>query len=76
MGLQTDGDLWQQAWLAVVQRGSGNQSLRKVKGYATMEDIQQGLSNKEDKEGNDKSDNLADDGVESIQGRGLVNLAS
>ena len=31
-GLQTDGDLWQQAWIAVVQRGAANQSLRKVKG--------------------------------------------
>ena len=75
-GLQTDGDLWQQAWIAVVQRGARNQSLRKVKGHATSEDVQQGLSNKEDKEGNDKSDKLADDGVESIQGRGLVELAS
>ena len=28
------------------------------------------------KKGNDKSDELADDGVESIQGRGLVKLAS
>ena len=34
-----------------------------------------GLSN-EDKKGNDKNDELADDGVESIQGRGLVYLAS
>ena len=76
MGLQTDGDLWQQAWYAVVQRGSSNQSLRKVKGHATLEDIQKGISNEEDKKGNDKGDELADDGVESIQGRGFVKLAS
>ena len=75
-GLQTDGDLWQQAWIPIVQRGAANQSLRKVKGHATNEDRQQGLSNNEDKEGNDKSDKLADDGVEHIQGRGLVKLAS
>ena len=76
MGLQKDGDLWQQAWYAVVQRGSSSQSLRKVKGHATKEDIQKGISNEEDKEGNDKSDKLADEGVESIQGRGFVKLAS
>ena len=38
--------------------------------------IQKGLSNEEDKKGNDKSDELVDEGVESIQGRGLVKLAS
>ena len=75
-GLQTEGDLWQQAWYAVVKRGSRNQSLRKVKGHATMEDIQKGISNADDKKGNDKSDEQADEGVESIQGRGLVKLAS
>ena len=76
MGLQTDGGLWQQAWYAVVQRGSSNQSLRKVQGHATLADIQKGISNEEDKKGNDKSDELADDGVESTQGRGFVKLAS
>lgn len=75
-GCNTNGDLWQQAWRAVVQRGSSSQSLRMVKGHATKEDIQKGISNEEDKEGNDKSDKLADEGVESIQGRGLVKLAS
>ena len=75
-GLQTDGDLWQQAWLAVVKRGPRNQSLRKVKGHATMEDIQKGISNAEDKKGNGKRDEQADEGVENIQGRGLVKLAS
>ena len=30
-GLQIDGDLWEQAWKAVLKRGSGNQALRKVK---------------------------------------------
>ena len=30
-GLQVDGDLWEQAWIAVKQRGTGNQTLRKVK---------------------------------------------
>lgn len=60
----------------MLKRGSCNQSLRKVKGHATKEDIQKGISNEKDKEGNDKSDKLADEGVENIQGRGLVKLAS
>ena len=74
MGLQRDGDLWEQAWKAVLKRGSANQDLRKVKGHATHEDIQQGRATKEDKLGNDKSDEKADEGVEEIQGRGLAKL--
>ena len=74
MGLQIDGDLWEQAWKAVLKRGSGNQALRKVKGHATEEDIRNGKSNRKDKEGNDLSDELADKGVEAIAGIGLVKL--
>ena len=73
-GLQVDGDLWEQAWRAVLKRGSGNQSLRKVKGHATEKDIENGISNPEDKEGNDVSDKLADKGVEAVAGIGLVKL--
>ena len=39
-----------------------------------MEDAQQGKATKEDKLGNDNSDENADKGVEDIQGRGLVKL--
>ena len=73
-GLQTDGDLWEQAWLAVLKRGTGNQSLRKVRGHATEKNIENGISNPGDKEGNDVSDKLADKGVEAIAGIGLVKL--
>ena len=73
-GLQVDGDLWEQAWIAVKRRGIGNQSLRKVKGHATEEDVAKGISTCEDREGNDKSDKLADKGVEEIAGVGLVKL--
>jgi len=59
-GLQTDGDLWQQAWLAVKSRGIGNQTLRKVKGHATEQDVINGTSTWEDRGGNDISDKLAD----------------
>ena len=74
MGLQVDGDLWEQAWIAVKRRGTGNQSLRKVKGHATEKDVKEGISTSKDRDGNDKSDKLADKGVEEIVGVGLVNL--
>ena len=73
-GLQRDGDLWQQAWTAILQRGVESQDLRKVKGHATPKDIAEGRSNKIDAEGNDRSDKNADKGVELIMGRGLVVL--
>ena len=57
-----------------MKRGTGNQSLRKVKGHATEKDIEKAVSNPEDKEGNDISDKLADKGVEAIAGIGLVKL--
>ena len=73
-GLQRDGDLWRIAWNALAIRGAGNQDLRKVKGHATEEDIEQGKSTVKDRNGNNKSDTLADRGVESINGVGLVKL--
>ena len=57
-----------------MKRGIGNQSLRKVKGHAAEKDIESGVSNLEDKEGNDTSDKLADKGVEAIAGIGLAKL--
>ena len=74
MGLQVDGDLREQAWISVKRRGTENQSLRKVKGHATEKDVKEGISTSEDREGNDKSDKLADKGVEEFVGVGLVKL--
>ena len=74
MGLQVDGDLWEQAWNAVLIRGIGNQYLRKVKGHATEEDVSSGIAPSEDRECNDNSDKLADNGVEEVAGVGLVKL--
>ena len=73
-GVQTDGDLWEQAWKAVLKRGPGNQDLRKVKGHAPKQDVGKGKATKEDRHGNDRSDKIADEGVEAIGGRGLVKL--
>ena len=73
-GLQTDGDLWKIAWHAILARGSRSQILRKVKGHATTEDIRQGRSTVEDRDGNDRSDTNADQGVAMVAGRGFVVL--
>ena len=72
--LQTDGDLWEVAWEAIHTRGLSNQDLRKVKGHATEEDVREGRSTHQDKEGNDRSDRNADQGVEQLAGEGLVKL--
>lgn len=63
---------WEQAWTAVKRRGIGNQALRKVKGHATEEDVANGVSTWEDREGNDKNDKLANKGVDEVAGVGLV----
>ena len=55
--------------------GSSNHDLRKVKGHATQEDIDQGKSNPQDEEGNDASDELADEGVSTLYGQGLIRLS-
>ena len=74
-GLQKDGDLWGLAWEAILKRGPTSQTLRKVKGHATVADIAEGRSNEEDKDGNDKADANADIGVQMLKGKGLVTLA-
>ena len=62
-GLQRDRDLWEQAWIVVLRRGANSKDLRKVKGHATKENVEAGTSIAADKEGNDKSDENADDCV-------------
>ena len=54
----------------------GNQTLREVKGHATEQDVIEGRSTEEDRDGNDKSDKLADKGVEEIAGKAFVKLGS
>ena len=66
--------MWKQSWLALNTRGSRNQGLRKVKGHATEEDIATGISTELDNPSNDKSDELADEGVEMVNGKGLAAL--
>ena len=71
-GLQMDEDLWKMAWNAVAIRGSKSETIRKVKAHATEEDSRKGLSKHKDRKGNEKADELADDGVDIIGGKGLV----
>ena len=63
-GLQRDGDLWELAWKATLRRGAANQQVRKVKGHATKQDVEEGRSNENDREGNKVSDDYADVGYQ------------
>ena len=49
----------QAAWIGINQRGTHAQRLKKVKGHATFEDVEEGRSTTEDRLGNDKSDTCA-----------------
>ena len=62
-GLQADGDLWQQAWLAVLARGPGKQALTKVKGHATQAQVEEGAVREADKVGNDWGDSYVERGA-------------
>ena len=74
--MQKDGDLWEIAWQAILRRGARSQKIRKVKGHATQQDIDNGISTKGDQEGNKRSDDNADEGVKKIAGEGLVKLGA
>ena len=54
--IQKDGDLWP-------NKGPESIRISKVKGHATETNIEAGIATKEDKEGNDKADKYADEGV-------------
>ena len=58
-GLQTDGDLWQLMWEATLVRGPDAHCITKVKGHATIEDVESGVATMRDKLGNDEADDCA-----------------
>ena len=62
-GLQADGDLWRMGWMAVLARGVGRQTLKKVKGHATARQVEEGVAAEDEKEGNDWADSFADRGA-------------
>ena len=76
MGAPKNGDLWEQAWNAVLKRGEANQDLRKVEDHATNEDVETGISTVVDKIGNDTSDTNVDEGIEQIKGKVLIVLGT
>lgn len=62
-GLQADGDLWELAWQAVLERGPDAQIICIAKGHSTQQHIDSGLATVEQKEGNDWADTSADKGA-------------
>ena len=55
----SDGDLWHDYWHAICAKGPNSVALSKVKGHATIQDIQSGITTPMDKHGNDVADSLA-----------------
>lgn len=58
-GLQADGDHWEFAWQAVLERRPDAQIISKVKGHATQQHSDRGIATVEEKEGNDWVDTYA-----------------
>ena len=58
-GNTPDGDLWAHFLQAVIAKGHRAIKLSKVKGHVTQAEIQHGLYNIRDKDGNDHADMLA-----------------
>lgn len=63
-----DGDVLRQLYDICTIRGGRSILLTKVKGHATEEDIILGKANIDDKAGNDKADEIANDGVNTHGG--------
>ena len=61
--IRSDGDLWEHFHLALLAKSAQAVRVTKVKGHATQEHINQGVSNPIDKAGNDEADNAAEIGV-------------
>ena len=66
-------------WKGIQARGTHAQRMTKVKGHATFDDVAQGISNAEDRTGNNESDECATMGIrEATPGamRRIVDLAT
>ena len=72
--LQTDGDLWEHFYKAVVAKGPAAVCISKVKGHATSEQVVAGVVTEQDNRGNDLADAAADKGV-LVHGEVLVKIA-
>ena len=68
--LINDGDLWHQVWTLLVQRGPYSVAVAKVKGHAKEIDVKGNEDLELRKEGNDKADQVADEG-RNAHGEGM-----
>ena len=71
--LQPDGDMWQQYFRFAKAKRVEAIAITKVKGHATEKMVEQGLVRPQDKVGNDKADEAADEGVD-LFGHEVVQL--
>ena len=58
--MQNDGDLWEEVWNTVRNRGSWTIRVSKVKGHATQRVVDDGEAREVDKIGNYRSGEAAD----------------
>ena len=72
--LTTDGDLWQHFYEMAKAKTTQAIKLTWVKGHATAQHIQDGITTTINKEGNDAADLIADDGVKA-HGENLIYYA-
>ncbi len=70
---QKDGDLWSIFFQVVATKGHASVRFTKVKGHATDEMVDQGRVLPEDKRGNDRADEVANEGV-GIFGKDIIHL--
>ena len=63
--LRSDGDLWEYFHKCLLAKGHHSCNFTWVKGHATDEHVQKGITTEEDKVGNDMSDKAADIGAKN-----------
>ena len=72
--LINDGDLWEHFYKAVETKGTQAIQITWVKGHATQEHIDKGISNETDMQGTYEADITADRGTE-LHGKDLIKIA-
>ena len=74
-GLIPDGDMLEATWKAILARGPHAQRLKKVKGHATFEDVEEGRATTEERLGNDEADRCATLGIQEATPGSLRRIA-
>eukprot|EP00973_Karenia_brevis_P050768 7052483-Karenia_brevis.AAC.1 len=60
--LKKDGDLWKMVWAFIEAKGPDNIAYIKVKGHVTDKMVNNGIVDIDEKKGNDKADEAAEEG--------------